>query len=286
MNQALYNLVQQSLNHYQAALNHPSLSTFVPDCAMPVAWFGDSDAYFKSPKRIVTVGLNPKSGINPKWHINLAGAGAGVAVGHLYDVYDDYFIGKTLLPSINPSQWNRDYLEWFKSLDTYLRKVTAYMNNANGANAGLDVSYNGALLQSDDKYQTKNTMLHLDLYSTVPTNHAWSLLPNQEKHNLIQSISPSGIDLFRSALAALNPDIVILGIGASNGQLGHFFPPVANWGHLVHDSSNALTAARMAVDLNTYTGQSGLNTNAQFVWLRSSQKPFANCLVSDAVKAF
>jgi hypothetical protein len=286
MNPALCNLVQQSLNHYQAALNHPSLSTFVPDCAMPVAWFGDSDAYFRSPKRIVTVGLNPKSGINPKWHQGLIGAAGPNLVQLLYAVYDDYFIGNTLFPSINPSQWNRDYLEWFKSLDTYLRKMTAYMNNASGANAGLDVSYNGALLHLNGKHQTKNTMLHLDLYSTSPTNHAWSLLPNQEKQNLIQSISPSGIDLFRSALAALNPDVVILGIGARNGQLGHFFAPVANWGRLVHDSSNALTAARMAVDLNTYTGQSGLNTNAQFVWLRSSQKPFANCLVSDAVQAF
>ena len=286
MNQALYNLVQQSLNHYQAALNHPSLSTFVPDCAMPVAWFGDSDAYFKSPKRIVTVGLNPKSGINPKWHINLAGAGAGVAVGHLYDVYDDYFIGNTLATSVDKKQWGKDYLVWFKSLDTRIRSISTCMAGQGGALACLDASYNGKISLAMGKSATTNTMLHLDLYSTAPTNHAWSSLPGKEKDNLIRNVTPSGRQLFNDALAALNPDVVIFGVGMSGNQPRNYFNTVPSWNTVVRDSKGKIVAAGMNQDLNVYTGQTCLNKQTRFVWLKSSNKPFLGCPVTDAVKVF
>jgi hypothetical protein len=277
MNTKLIPLIRASQDHYTAACSDPVTKTAVLANALPVAWFGNSDEYFNSECKVVTVGLNPKSGMNPAWH----NVGAKTVSDHqLGALYDDYFEGKLVVPSIGYKQWNQTYLKWFKSIDTKVRKISAAMTG----NREINASYNGKLI-APKKAKMPNTMLHLDLYSTAPTNSVWSAVNDAVRLQFIAQLAPNGIDLFKQALAALNPDVVIFGIGVSSdgakprGQVLRdvFKVDPSKWPHAVGGATASPVAALQQVDLNAYCCQTGLNKNTAFLWLQSRRTPLSSC---------
>ena len=281
MNTKLIPLIRASQDHYTAACSDPVTKTAVLANALPVAWFGNSDEYFNSECKVVTVGLNPKSGMNPAWHnVNPK----TVSAQQLGVLYNDYFEGNHL-HNVASKDWEKAYLEWFKSIDTKVRDVSAHMVG----NRRLNASYNGKLIPPN-KAKMCNTMLHLDLYSTAPTVYGWSSKqnPTAARKRLITGVSsssagvpayPGGTDLFRLALSVFDPDYVLIGVGAGtgNGLQSSYFSPFISWPATSLGKSGQLLAAAMDVNLNAYCGSQGLNTSSRFVWMKPQVKPLMLC---------
>ena len=51
----LYPLAQRVREHFQIVANQ----SFVVQASIPILYFGDCEAYYQSPIKVVTVGLNP-----------------------------------------------------------------------------------------------------------------------------------------------------------------------------------------------------------------------------------
>lgn len=126
-----------------ARQRHPQV---VPTECAPVLYFGDAQAYRRSPLRVVTVGLNPSDREFPRsdpWRRFPAAQNRG---GYL-SALNGYF---TTAP-----------LNWFDCFRELLR--------------GLDASFSAG---------STNQALHTDICSVVPTCPTWSKLPDQAQQDL------------------------------------------------------------------------------------------------------
>jgi hypothetical protein len=164
---------------------------------MPILWFGDLDAYCKSPCRIITVGKNPShlefpegctyerfpAAANNASPLNLSGIPAYI------QALSGYFTN--CLPGGNPTA----YWSWFRGFDSALK----------GFNAGY--GYNGST--------PTNTAIHTDLLSPVATCPVWTDLSTNTASTLITQGSQVWLDLIQ----ALEPHLVLLSFGS--GYLQH-----------------------------------------------------------------
>ena len=168
---------------------------FVVSPSIPVVWFGDIEKYQRSPKRILTIALNPSLKEFPQLpalpRFKIVDFSGSDAIDALYTTLNHYFYD-------NPYNW----------FDKYNRLMSV-----------LNCSYGG-------KYGDKsNTAIHIDIYTAIATDPTFGPLTTSQKA-LIQNTS-----LFNELFDLLNPDVtlisvnqVVFGQNFGDWNLTHTFP--------------------------------------------------------------
>ena len=145
--------------------------------AAPILFFGDLDAYLKSPLRVLTVGLNPSRrefpANEPFQRFPLAGDERGREPSRYLDAMSAYFL-------------TDPYHSWFAAFEPLL----------NGAGSSY---YEGG---------AASTALHTDICSPVATNPTWSQLGRAEQ----KALEADGGPLWHMLLKVLRPQIVALSV--------------------------------------------------------------------------
>jgi hypothetical protein len=166
---------------------------------IPIPWFGDSDAFFDSKLKIVTVGLNPsgiefsksndkrEKSINGKWQKRFSIDHAKYEPRELKVALDSYFM-------------NNPYIGWFDNFERVLE--------------GVDASY--------FKNKKSNVSLHLDLCSPLATEPTWSKMQNKEQSKEKRILNLEGKDYFNRIVEILKPDIIIFGVGYGHLKKSNF----------------------------------------------------------------
>ena len=169
---------------------------FVVKKSIPIAWFGDINAYLNSDKKILTVALNPsdKEFIENRFPKALESLNAQ----NLYDSLNAYF-------EENP------YSPWFKNFEKILNI--------------LDSTYGGKLNTNNKTF--KNQSISIDIYSPLATSPTWGKLKSSEKQAIINT------SLFKTLLDYLNPDIILISVSQNdmieNLQLENIIPVDATY---------------------------------------------------------
>ena len=147
----------------------------VVDPAIPVLYFGDREAYYSSPLRIITVGLNPSRAEFPRddpfKRFPLAHGQDGRS--------DDYLAALDTYFKTDP------YSSWFSSYEWLLQ--------------GLDSSYYPGAM---------STALHTDLCSPVATDPTWTRLDR----NVRGTLTADGLVLWHELVTLLRPDVILVSI--------------------------------------------------------------------------
>lgn len=148
---------------------------------LPIKWFGDIDAYMKSPVKIITVGLNPSD----KEFREKNGDPFTTKLR-----FPDYIVGNdaSLVNALNNYYEKKPYSQWFN---------TGFEPILNGIGA----SYYAAAGHS---YRA----LHTDICSPWATDPTWSKLPSADQGKLIKSGFPEWQQLVKD----LAPDIILFSI--------------------------------------------------------------------------
>ena len=153
----------------------------VPQSA-PILFFGDLNAYRRSDRRIVTVGLNPSleefpAGSPFKRFPDLAGC---------EDHRDSEAYLKALSGYFHPDRC--PYRRWFNAYESVLK--------------GAESTYYCG---------KRSTAVHTDICSPVATNPTWSDL-EKTKSGETEVLKASGVPLWHTLLKELRPDMVFLSI--------------------------------------------------------------------------
>lgn len=176
----LNGLIQESWRVYEQFEDRP----FLVKPSVPILFFGDSNRYFASVLRVITLGLNPSRVEFPEedrfWRFGTArGIFPRILAGDCYEEYLQALNGYFCKPPNHP------YEPWFNSFEHLLR--------------GLDCSYYGG---------APNTALHTDLCSPLATNPTWSKLPSEARACLLEC----GVRLWHSLVEFLSPDLIIASV--------------------------------------------------------------------------
>lgn len=159
---------------------------FVANPSIPIVWFGDMNAYLKSPRRILTVALNPS---DKEFRRNN---------NYIFSLFRfpecEGLYNKTQLSDNDKKLLYTSYNNYFTGERTYKRWFMAYEKLLNHLNA----SY-----YSNDY---KNHSIHIDAYTGISTSITWGKLTETEKTSI------SNIPLFEKLLDYLKPDVVLISI--------------------------------------------------------------------------
>ena len=160
--------------------------------AIPILFFGDLDAYTESPRRVLTVGLNPSliefPAGNPFQRFPLAKDAHPEDRQRYLDALSAYFRTKP-------------YDKWFRSFEPLLN--------------GMRASY----------YDRQVSIaLHTDICSPIATSPTWSRLSHADRRVL----EDDGRPLWHELLVALRPNVVVLSVARKH--LEHIaFEPLGTW---------------------------------------------------------
>lgn len=177
-------LIRESWRVYAEFEGQP----FLVKPSIPILYFGDSNQYFSSELKVITLGLNPSRAEFPAEDRFLRFSKARsvyprIVEGAFYDEYLQALNGYFHKPLNHP------YERWFNSFEHLLN--------------GLDCSYYG---------NAPNTALHTDLCSPLATNPTWSNLASDAQLRLLHC----GIDLWHSLVEWLSPDLIIASVARSH----------------------------------------------------------------------
>lgn len=201
MEKVIDTLLKEYIADYISKKDYP----FVVQNSIPVAWFGNMEAYENSPVRIVTIGLNPSKEEFPK-HAPAR-----------FDKID----AETLKNST-------DILT--NTLNSYFEKnpYTGWFSKYNKLLSSLDASYDGIFGKK------KNTALHIDIYSAIATDPTWGKLLDIQKYRLENSA------LFDKLFLVLDPDIVLISV---NNQVfnSHFY----RWKFITEKQFNGINKIKL-----------------------------------------
>ena len=206
--------------------------------AIPILFFGDVDAYFASPMRALTVGLNPSlvefPTNNPFERFPLA---EGITT------QDRYGYLKALSAYFHTSP----YRSWFRHFEPLLN--------------GLGASYYPG---------EPSTVLHTDICSPVATDPTWSRLDDAER-KLLES---DGGPLWHDLLRALHPQVVVISV--ARGHLSRIeFDSLNEWGDLHIFDQKANGDARKPPYLVRARRYMVGGTPSLFVFCPASRSPIA-----------
>ena len=147
---------------------------FVIRDKIPLPYFCNVSAFMKSPKRIVTVAINPN---------------------------DDVFESTRTETRLSADETERRLSAYFDERQKE-RNLPSWFNNYKHILEGMESTYLG------EYDSNQNTAIHVDLCSPIATNPTWGTLYNEEKNLL----SEPGMKLFSSLMDLLNPDVVLVSI--------------------------------------------------------------------------
>ena len=208
--------------------------------AVPILFFGDLDAYWNSPLRAVTVGLNPSlkefPADDPFRRFPLDSSNGDREPGRYLDSMSAYF-------RTDP------YRSWFGTFEPLL----------NGAGASY---YAG---------KSASTALHTDICSPVATNPTWTSLRKTEQ----KVLESDGTPLWYRLLEALRPQVVFLSV--AKRHLGRIcFAPITDW-HTAHvfERKGNDTPRKRPYEIVTRWYQIGTGRSL-FVFGQAATKPFGN----------
>lgn len=187
--QCLARSVEQAWEAFDRASGQPSRVT----PSVPILFFGDLDAYWTSPLRVVTVGLNPSRHEfpdgDPYRRFPLGGDSGDRELGPYLDAMSAYFV-------------TEPYSDWFNAFEQLLN--------------GVGSSYYAE--------KAASTALHTDICSPVATDPKWSGL----KRTARVALETDGRRLWHELLKVLRPQIAVLSVAKDN--LRHIeFVPMSDW---------------------------------------------------------
>ena len=214
--------------------------------AAPILFFGDFDAYSRSPLRVLSVGLNPSWREFPEYEPFLRFPLAAGDARRDTDRYVDALCGYyRAIP----------YWAWFSTVEPLLN--------------GMGASYHLA---------ETSTALHTDICSPVATDPTWSRLDGADRRVL----EADGGRLWHELLKAVRPHVVLLSIAQRHLSRIRFRPLDSEWEiiHTVHQTkSGAPRSPPYAIQARRFkiAGEPAL-----FIFGRAAQKPFG--LLADSQK--
>lgn len=227
-------LIRESWRIYERFVDQP----FLVKPSIPILFFGDSDRYFSSTLRAITLGLNPSRVEFPEENRFFRFSRASNVYPRILegDSYAEY------LQAVNGyfhQPPNHPYEPWFNSFEHLLN--------------GLDCSYYG---------NTPNTALHTDLCSPLATDPTWSRLSNEAQTRLIEGGTP----LWHSLVEWLSPDLIIASVARSHLRRVSF-PQLDGW-KVIHkvDRTNPYDVELTKVMIHGKT--------ASLVFGKAAQMPF------------
>lgn len=144
LTQELTNVMQEYISDFVNKQNRP----YVVKPAIPIVWFGNMEKYNKSPKKIVTIGINPSWHEFEKKRFDIVELECANAVNELANTLNLYFRN-------NPYEWFNNFEKVLSTLD-----VSYYENRAT------------------------NTAIHIDIYSAIATNPIWRYLSDGGKKDI------------------------------------------------------------------------------------------------------
>jgi len=210
--QDLINLIIQELNQFKSLIYQYSI---VPN-SIPIVWFGDSEKYFASSQRIITVSLNPSDNEfrfkkTDPYSTKYRFPSYTGTISSLYNSYNEYFSG------------NLSYGSWFKaSFESVLESFDASHYN------------NGT-----------NTALHTDIGSPYATNPTWSKLPQLHR----QTLEPLGSGSWHKLIEILEPDVILFSASDSFHQKIRF-PQIGAWNQINVKAKRPLLSGKFQI-INT-----------------------------------
>jgi hypothetical protein len=177
-------LIRESWQVYRRFVDQP----FLVNPSVPILFFGDSDQYFSSELKVITLGLNPSRIEFPeedrfKRFSNARGTYPRILEGASYDEYLRALNGYFLKPPNDP------YKSWFNAYEHLL--------------TGLDCSYYG---------NGPNTALHTDICSPLATDPTWGELSPEAQLGLTQCGTP----LWHSLVEWLSPNLIVASVARSH----------------------------------------------------------------------
>lgn len=148
--------------------------------SVPIAWFGDLEAYLDSPLRVITVGLNPSRLEFPSTDPFLRFPKARDLTGKSLDAEREAYVD-----TMSSYFRERPYSAWFRpSFEELL--------------LGMGASFYGT---------APSTALHTDLCSPIATDPTWSGLgPEREV------IREEGVRLWHDLVRTLEPDVIVVSV--------------------------------------------------------------------------
>jgi hypothetical protein len=152
--------------------------------SIPIAWFGDLDAYLRSPLRVITVGLNPSRREFPDTDRFQRFPQASHIDGNGFDAADR----PVYVQALSDYFRERPYSDWFRPSFKELL-------------VGMGVSFCG---------EAPNTALHTDLCSPLATDPTWGKLGPQR-----ELLRGSGVRLWHNLAGFLAPDVIVVSVRRS-----------------------------------------------------------------------
>lgn len=188
--QQLVSLSQKCHSAFLKAQNDSELSKYLIKDSLPILYFGDINAYFKSQYKIITAAINPSS--------------AEFGVGE-----SSTKISFARFPQFERIAKERDLSD--ESALQYLSSLNAYFQTGNDYKQWFDrTPRNNLFSPFNASYydSASNRAIHTDILSPFATFPKWSKLDSQ----IQRRFSEFGIALWHELIAILEPDIIFMSL--------------------------------------------------------------------------
>ena len=164
--------------------------------SIPILFYGDSERYFGSPLKVITVGLNPSRAEFPD-----------------DDPFARFRRAQHVYPEILSGQFSADYID---ALNEYFRchPYRGWFGSFEPMLNGMGASYYDG---------QPSAVLHTDLCSPLATNPTWSGLTDDRA-----KLAVEGLRLWLRLTRYLAPDVILVSVARQ--YLSRFdFPLVRDW---------------------------------------------------------
>lgn len=193
----LNDIISKCLEHFAEMKLHSPMEELDSLPYMPILWFGDLEAYFKSNCKVVTLSINPSW---REFYVDKNDHGWA-------DRFDKEVVNRIYEESRKDvPQWEGQLIEEYKKeLNSYFKR-NPYRSWFSGFCNPL------AVFQASYCASMPNRALHIDLVSPIPTYPAWGKLNKGKRDNFI---------IFRDSLVSkflgiLQPDYILTSLARSH----------------------------------------------------------------------
>jgi len=212
--------------------------------SIPILYFGDLEAYSKSQRKIITVGLNPSRQEfpqeNPYYRFPLVKTSLS-------------YFDETSFPSFGANE--ESIQSYLAALNMYFKhKPYEWFNCYEPILQGMNCSYYGE--------PQENTAIHTDICSPIATDPTWSGLSKTER----QSLEVDGIKLWHDLIECVQPDVVIISVAKEHLEKINFqcLSPWQNHEVVARQNPFSIKMRQLKVGL----------TKSTLVFGQAAQQPF------------